>query len=94
MKNQCQHTGQNAVFELLFSRIPIREILKKQRIWKKDLEKATNLEEGFEKRCSFIFLPQHKVYILELSPRKEARSSKMTFPRKEARSSFSQEVPK
>ena len=41
MKNQCQHTGQNAAFKLLFSRIPIREILKKdektidfgRRIW-------------------------------------------------------------
>ena len=29
MKNQCQHTGQNAAFKLLFSHIPIREILKK-----------------------------------------------------------------
>ena len=37
MKNQCQHTGQNAAFKLLFSRIPIREILKKPSI----------LEEGF-----------------------------------------------
>ena len=38
MKNQCQHTGQNAAFKLLFSRIPIREILKKDEFWKKDLD--------------------------------------------------------
>ena len=41
MKNQCQHTGQNAAFKLLFSHIPISEILAKnektidfgRRIW-------------------------------------------------------------
>ena len=38
MKNQCQHTGQNAAFKLLFLRIPIREILKKDEFWKKDLD--------------------------------------------------------
>ena len=41
MKNQCQHTGQNAAFKLLFSHIPIREILKKD-------EKSAEFGERFD----------------------------------------------
>ena len=40
MKNQCQHTGQNAAFKLLFSHIPIRGF------WQK-MKKPSILEEGF-----------------------------------------------
>ena len=39
MKNQYQHTGQNAAFKLLFSRIPIRGFREKPSIWE---EKATD----------------------------------------------------
>ena len=46
MKNQCQHTGQNAAFKLLFSRIPIREF------WGK-MKKPSILEEGFGKTIDF-----------------------------------------
>ena len=40
MKNQCQHTGQNAAFELLFSRIPIRGFREKPSIWEERFEKS------------------------------------------------------
>ena len=54
MKNQCQHTGQNAAFKLLFSRIPIREILKKPSILEEGFEKSNcpNLGKNHEKSMS------------------------------------------
>ena len=54
MKNQCQHTGQNAAFKLLFSRIPIREILKKPSILEERFEKSNcpKLRKNHEKSMS------------------------------------------
>ena len=40
MKNPCYHTGQNAAFELLFSRIPIRGFREKPSIWEERFEKS------------------------------------------------------
>ena len=57
MKNQCQHTGQNAAFKLLFSRIPIREILNfGRRIWISPEKVKRRIEsQKFRKR---IFSPE------------------------------------